>query len=106
VMGVAEGMDDTGVGTVLRSPVVDRDPVKARQHPGVIDPFGATTVVQRIEGQRAGAGAVKPPPPCASTNACLIEMHDRRAADLLVHTVEEPAEITGAILDERHERPR
>jgi hypothetical protein len=51
-MGVAESVDDVRVGAVLRPPIVDRDPFKARQHPGVIDPLGATTIVQRIEGER------------------------------------------------------
>jgi hypothetical protein len=71
----------------------------------VIDALGATTIVQRVEGQRLGACAVKPPPPSAGANACLVEMHDRGVDDLLMHPVEEPVEIISAILDERHERP-
>jgi hypothetical protein len=33
------------------------------------------------------------------------EMHDRRVDDLLMYPVEERAQITSAVLDERHERP-
>jgi len=104
-MGVAESVDGTRVGAVLRPPIVDRDPLKVREHPGVIDTLGATTVVKRIEGERLGAGAVKPAPSSARANACLVEMHDRRAGDLLMHPVEERAQIIGAILDKRHQRP-
>lgn len=104
-MGVAESVDSTRVGAVLRPPIVDRDPLKVREHPGVIYALSATTIVQRIESQRLGAGAVKPASPPARTNARLVEMHDRRAGDLLAHPVEERVQVIGAILDERHKRP-
>ena len=48
-MGVAEGVGGAPVGAVLRPPIVDRYPLKVRQHPGVIDALSATTIVQRIE---------------------------------------------------------
>src|ERR1700674_1595553 len=100
-MGVAESMDDVRVGAVLRPPIVNRDPPKVGQHPGVIDALGATAIMQRIEGQRLGTGAVKPPSPPAGASARLVEMHDRRVDDLLVYPVKERAQIISAVLDER-----
>src|ERR1700733_2878373 len=105
MMSVAESVCGARVGAVLRRAIVDGDPLEMRQHPGVIDPLGATTIVQRIEGQRLGAGAVKPPPPSPGANASLVEMHDRGAGDLLMHPVGELALIISAVLDERPPRP-
>ena len=59
----------------------------------MIDAFGATAIVQRIEGQRLCACAVKPPSAPADANARLIEMHDGRVDDLLVHPVKERAQM-------------
>jgi hypothetical protein len=48
---------------------------------------------------------MQPAPPSAGANTRLVEMHDRRAGDLLVHPIQECAQVLGAILDKRHERP-
>jgi hypothetical protein len=92
MMGVAQGVGRGRVGTVLRPAVVDGDPLEVRHHAGVVDALGAAPVVQGVQRQRLGAGAVKPPQPAAGASAGLVEVHDRRVDDLLVHPVEELAE--------------
>lgn len=104
MVGVAERVGGCGVGAVLGPAVVDGDPLKVRHHAGVVDALGAAPVVQRVERQRLSAGAMKPAQPATGASAGFVEMHDRRADDLLVHPVEELAEIIGAFLDEPEQR--
>ncbi len=103
VVGVAQRVDGVLIGAVLRPAIVHGDSAEARHHASVVDALGSAPVVQGVEGQRLGARAVQPSSTAAGASAGLIEVHDRRVDDLLVHALEELVEVLGAFLDEGHE---
>lgn len=104
VVGVALRVDGVLIGAVLRPAVVHGDSAESRHHTGVVDARGPAPVVQRVEGQRLGARAVQPASAATDASAGLIEVHDRRIDDLLVHAAKELIGVRSTILDKGHQR--
>lgn len=104
MVGVAQRVRDSVMGSVSRPTVVDRDPLAVGHHAAVIDPFGPAPVMDRIERAALVGGAVQPPCPICDTRAHLIEMDQRRIDQLAMNGVKKLVKITSGGVDKAAQR--
>lgn len=105
-MHVAQGVIDVGVAAVRLKAVVNCDPAKAGQDPGMVQAVVAAFVVQRVVGQPVGARREQPSQPAVGTRPGFVEVRNRRGDDLGMDLIKERLQVLRALGHERCQRPR